>query len=196
MARFNRPTSLAVDAGGTVYVADTDNHVVRKISPAGEVTTMAGLAPVTGSADGTGAAASFSSPIGVATDSAGQVYVAEFLNKTIRKITPAGQVTTLAGQTRVTGHADGVGTAATFAQPWGVATDNAGNVYVADSFNSTIRKITPAGVVTTVVGRALVMGFHPGDLPGLIRYPRSAAVSGSTICLSSGVAILIVTDFR
>src|SRR6266699_142735 len=103
-------------------------------------TTLAGQALI-GSADGTGSAARFGNPQGVATDSSGNVYVADSLNHTIRKITPAGGVTTLAGLAGNPGSADGTGSAARFYNPEGVATDSSGNVYVADTFNYTIRKI-------------------------------------------------------
>src|SRR3989440_9565 len=116
-------------------------------------TTLAGAASP-GSADGTGSAARFNGPFGVATDSSGDVYVADTGNNTIRKITPAGVVTTLAGLAGITGSADGTGSTARFSDPDGVATDPSGNVYVADTFNHTIRKITPAGVVTTLAGLA------------------------------------------
>src|SRR5207302_874051 len=149
------PESVATDSAGNVYVGDTGNNTIRKITTAGVVSTLAGRAGVGGSTDATGAAASFNIPHGVATDSAGNVYVADTLNSTIRKITPAGVVTTLAGTAGVTGGADGTRAAASFGFPNGVATDSAGNVYVADANiiffngvnNSTIRKITPAGVV-------------------------------------------------
>src|SRR5712692_346156 len=101
-ARFNGPQGVAADSAGNVYVADTNNNTIRKITPAGDVTTLAGTAGVTGSTDDTGAKASFNSPSGVAADSAGNVYVADTGNNTIRKITPAGDVTTLAGTAGVT----------------------------------------------------------------------------------------------
>jgi len=162
-ARFNSPYGVAVDTSGNVYVADTFNNTIRKITPAGAVSTLAGTAGVTGSADGTGAAARFNSPSGVAVDGSGNVYVADRLNNTIRKTTPAGVVPTLAGDPgSLTGSANGTGAAARFSYPGGVAVDSAGNVYVADTSNSTIRKINPAGVVTTLAGVAGVIGSADG----------------------------------
>src|SRR6266850_5666867 len=160
-AILNPPNGTAVDGAGNVYVADTYNYTVRKITPAGIVTTLAGVAGYGGSADGTGSDARFNFLNGIAVDSAGNVYVTDFSN-TIRKITPAGIVATLAGTPGVHGSADGTGSAAQFWQPWGIAVDSAGNVYVADHGNSTIRKITPAGVVTTIAGVAGAFGSADG----------------------------------
>jgi hypothetical protein len=153
-ARFYFPMGVATDAAGYVYVADRDNHTIRKITPTGGVSTLAGTAGSHGSTDGTGLAARFYGPNGVATDSTGNVYVADTGNHTVRKITPAGVVSTLAGTAGFFGSTDGTGPAARFRSPDGVATDSTGNVYVADTGNHTIRKITPAGVTTTVAGTA------------------------------------------
>src|SRR5438874_1325554 len=161
-AIFAYPYATAVDGAGNVYVADTYNYTVRKITPAGVVTTLAGLAGEDGSTDGTGSYARFSYLFGIAVDGAGNVYVTD-LSNTIRKITPAGVVTTLAGTPGVHGSADGTGSAAQFWQPWGIAVDSAGIVYVADQANSTIRKITPAGVVTTIAGAAGMFGSADGS---------------------------------
>jgi len=161
-ARFSYPRGVAVDGAGNLYVADRDNHTVRKVTPLGVVTTLAGLASSPGSADGTGTAARFDNPRGVAVDDAGNVYVADTDNHTIRKVTPAGGVTTLAGQAGSSGSVDGTGTAAQFYYPYGVAVDSAGNVYVADTDNHTIRKVTPAGVVTTLAGLAGSSGSADG----------------------------------
>ena len=154
-ARFNQPEGLAVDAGGNIYVADTGNQAIRKITPAGAVSTLAGLAGVSGSADGPGNNARFSNPQGLAVDSATNIYVADYLNHTIRKISPAGVVSTLAGLAGNYGTNDGVGTNAQFYLPAGVAADSSGNIYVADLGNNTIRKVTPVGAVTTLAGLAL-----------------------------------------
>ena len=144
-ARFTDPIGVAVDGDGNVYVADNNNHTIRKITPAGVVTTLAGTAGSSGSADGTGADARFNSPSGVAVDGGGNVYVAEYSNHTIRKITPAGVVTTLVGAANESGFSDGRGPFARFYAPYGVAVDGDGNVYVADYANHAIRKVTPAG---------------------------------------------------
>ncbi|MFZ2650894.1 MAG: hypothetical protein WA210_12410, partial [Burkholderiaceae bacterium] len=163
------------------------------ITPAGVVTTLAGSARFPGGADGTGAAARFFGPQGVATDSASNVYVADTSNHTMRKITPAGVVSTLAGSAFVSGSADGTGAAARFNSPEGVATDSAGNVYVADTSNHTIRKITPAGVVSTVAGTPGRGAFVPGPLPGVLSFPRALAVSGNSLYVSmaNGVAVVM-----
>ncbi len=152
IARFNSPQGIAVDSAGNVYVADTNNSTVRKITPAAVVTTIAGVAGQNGSVDGPGGSARFTGPYAVAVDSAGNVFVADFFNATIRKITAAGTVTTLAGLAGQAGLADGVGTTARFNQPYGVAVDGGGNVFVADTYNRAVRKITSAGAVTTVSG--------------------------------------------
>jgi sugar lactone lactonase YvrE len=149
-ASFKSPSGVAVHSSGNVYVADQSNNKIRKITPAGVVTTLAGSG-VLGSEDGTGTASSFAFPSGVAVDSSENVYVADQSNNKIRKITPSGIVTTLAGSGRI-GSQDGMGTASSFFYPQGVAADSGGNVYVADKRNNKIRKITPAGVVTTLAG--------------------------------------------
>jgi len=136
-AQFNGPYGVAVDAAGNVYVADGDNHLIRKITPEGLVSTLAGS--TRGSADGVGTSAQFNYPYGVEVDAAGTVYVADYYNNRIRKVTPEGLVSTLAGSTE--GFRDGLGRSAQFNRPSGVAVDAAGNVYVADSFNNRIRRI-------------------------------------------------------
>jgi sugar lactone lactonase YvrE len=149
-ASFNMPCSVAADASGNLYVADTFNNMIRKVTSDGVVTTLAG-STASGSADGTGAAASFSNPRAVAVDASGNVYVSDYVNDAIRKITPDGLVTTLAG-TDLRGSAPAAGTKISLSNPRGLAVDSYGNVYVADSGNNLIRKITPDGVATTLAG--------------------------------------------
>src|SRR5438552_11144250 len=121
-----------------MYVADTGNHTIRKITPGGVVSTLAGLAGNFGTADGTGSAARFHGPCGIGVDASGNLYVGDYYNHTIRKITPGGVVTTLAGLPGTSGSTDGMGSAARFYYPWGVTVDGSGNIYVADSYNHTI----------------------------------------------------------
>ena len=156
------------------------------------LSVFAGNTHGAGNSDGTGAAASFNEPYAVATDASGNVYVADSNNSTIRKITPAGVVTTLAGTAGTSGSADGTGAAARFSIPSGVATDASGNVYVTDNGNYTIRKITPAGEVTTLAGTAGVGGFQAGALPGVINRPVAIAVSGSKIYFSTNNGIVVI----
>lgn len=160
-ARFQTPRGLVVDASGIVYVADTFNHMVRKITPAGVVTTIAGTR-ASGNADGTGTAARFRLPHGIAVDSLGNLYVSDTNNHTIRKITPSAQVTTLAGTAGAAGSVDGMGSAARFAFPRGLTCDGAGNVFVADTYNCAIRKITTDSSVTTLAGELGVAGNNDG----------------------------------
>ena len=181
-ARFSAPFGLAVDATGTVYVADTANDTIRKITPTGEVSTFAGLPGQAGAANGFGDHARFRNPWGVAVDGAGNVIVADMSNNTIRKITPTGQVSTLAGQAGVPGQADGAGSQARFNAPYGVATDHDGNVYVADGGNHAIRKITPNGIVSTLAGLSGYAGSDDG-VGDDARFwdPQGLAVDGSGI---------------
>jgi streptogramin lyase len=150
LASFNNPGGIAVDVSGTIYVADQSNNKIRKITAAGVVTTFAGSGAAV-SVDGTGTAAGFNFPTGITIDAAGNLFVAEFYGHTIRKITPAGAVTTFAGS-GTAGNVDGTGAAASFNNPTDIAIDIAGNLYVTDYSNHKIRKITPAGIVTTLAG--------------------------------------------
>jgi sugar lactone lactonase YvrE len=161
-ATFNGPYAVAIDAAKNLYVSDTVNNTIRKITPLRVVTTLAGTAGIAGTTDATGAAARFNFPVGLAVDSAGNVYVADSKNLTIRKITPAGAVTTFAGSALQLGATNGQGAAARFFLPYGVAVDSAGNVYVAEGGNHLIRKITPDGTVSTLAGSAMQAGFTDG----------------------------------
>jgi hypothetical protein len=154
-ASFYNPSGMAVDNEGVIYVVDRQNHVIRKITPDGNVATLAGSGSP-GFADGTGSAAKFKLPEGIAVDDAGNVYVADRTNHRIRRIdtnvssASANYVTTFAGGS--SGFADGVGTEAQFSYPSDVTMGPDGNLYVADQYNHSIRKITSAGEVTTLAG--------------------------------------------
>lgn len=148
-ARFRHPSFLAVDASGNIFVADQQNHRIRKITPSGVVTTFAGSGSI-GSANGTGTAASFNYPMGLAFDASGNLYVADAYNHRIRKITPAGVVSTYAGS-GASGLLDGTLSAARFSYPIGLSFDGNGDLYVADRSNFAIRKIS-GDAVTTVAG--------------------------------------------
>ncbi len=161
-ARFNFPVGLVVDFTGNIFVADSANHVIRKIAVGGVVTTFAGTMGSPGSNDGTGTAAKFQNPYRLALDATGHLYVSDTFNHTIRKISPAGVVTTLAGSPGVAGVVDGAGSAAKFNKPYGLAVDAAGNIFTADYVGHTVRKITPTGVVSTLGGLADTMGTANG----------------------------------
>ncbi|MFY8033362.1 MAG: lectin-like protein, partial [Flexibacteraceae bacterium] len=149
-AQFNNPTSVAVGPNGNVYVTDQTNNRIRQITPAGVVTTLAGSSG--GFADGTGSSAQFSAPTGIAVDYNGNIFVADYYNHRIRKITPTGVVTTFAGNG--TGSStDGIGTAATFHNPRGIVIDGSGTLFVTCEGTDRIRRITnPGAVVTTIAG--------------------------------------------
>jgi len=174
-ASFSGPIGIAVDAQGNVYVGDVGNHSIRKISPAGSVATLAGRAGSQGATDGIGAAARFSAPAGLALDTSGNLYVADTLTDTIKKVTPDGVVTTIAGRAFYLGSTDGTGTAALFNQPAGIALDRSGTIYVSEMGNRTIRKIAPTGVVTTLVGSASSRGVQLGPIPGSLGGPQGIA---------------------
>jgi len=169
------------------FVSDQIDNTIRKISPTGTISLLAGASGLAGSTDGMGAAARFDAPGGLAVDAAGNVYVADLNNLTIRKITPSGLVSTLAGTAGVAGNVDGTGATALFSQINGLAVDAEGNVYATDF--STIRRITSAGVVTAVAGTPGQSGWNgDGALPGLIRFPMDIAIAPS--------GYLVVTAFN
>ena len=187
VARFDNPSSVAVDASGNTYVADAGNHCIRLITAAGAVSTLAGNPGHPGSSDGLGAAAGFNAPTGVAVDKNGNIYVADTNNSTVRFITPAGQVTTLAGVAGQPGSVPVNGpvatattaTTTTFNHPRALAVDAALNIYVADTGFNELREISAAGMVSTLAG-----GVTPGSADGpavsaTFRSPMGVAVDGS-----------------
>jgi sugar lactone lactonase YvrE len=192
---------LAVDGAGSVYAAAGSTvpsgsfssrtyGAVYKISSDKTVSLLAGKADAQGFADGAGESARFSSISGGAVDSAGNLYVADPENHRIRKITPAGLVSTVAGQGWAPGYSDGPAAEAKFAFPVDVKIDGQGNLYVADRNNAVVRKISPIGMVTTVVGTAGKFGFVPGALPGVIPPPEGLAVKDSVLFITTRNGVL------
>jgi sugar lactone lactonase YvrE len=187
-ASFSTAWGVAVDGAANVYFSGRDK--IRKITPDGNVTTLAGSGSP-GNADGAGTSASFRGPKGLAVDSSGNVYVADRGNNTIRKITSSGIVTTLAGSASP-GSADGTGTAASFNSPAGVALDASGNLYVADSGNNKIRKITLPGApaidlrILPVVGSTAGVGGSFFRTAVQLHNPTSAPMSGRVVFHRSG----------
>lgn len=185
-ARFMNPQGVAVDASGNVYVVDSENHTIRKITPGGIVSTLAGSAGERGRADGAGSVARFYRPAGIVVGASGNVYVADSENHTIRKITPGGIVSTLAGSPEEWGSVDGPGSVAKFHRPSGIAVDASGNIYVADSGNNTIRRITPAGVVSTIGGKAGTTGGSDGlGSLSVFTFPNGMAIDASGVLFVS-----------
>ncbi len=165
-ARFWNPGGVALDVAGTRYIADTRNHTVRKISAAGVVSTLAGTPGRAGSVDGLGPAAQFDSPGAVAVDAAGNVYVADTGNATVRRITPGGMVSTVLGSAGAIGNVEGTGAAARLSRPAALALDAAGNLYIADEDNDVIYKATPAAVMSTVAGTRIDIRDRNGRRTG------------------------------
>ena len=196
-AQFNGPTALAVDTHSNLFVTDSFNNTLRKISPVGTnwvVTTIAGTASsVGGSADGTNGAAQFDQPSGVALDSSGNLFLTDTINSTIRRITLAGTnwvVTTIAGRTESSGSTDGTNLVAQFDEPSGITVDSADNLYVADTFNDTIRKVSPTGanwVTTTLAGAP----GQPGSSDGTGANAHFNSPNGLTV---DGAGNLYVAD--
>jgi hypothetical protein len=183
-AQFCTPAGITVDMTGNLYVANTGRQTIRKIiMPVGAVITIAGTAGPPGppcvGADGTGAAALFCNPSGITIDTAGNLYVSDTQNHAIRKITPSFDVSTFAGVLGSSGSADGTGAAARFNIPFGLAIDQANNLYVGDTINSTVRKITPGAAVSTVVGTAGTAVTALGSLPGTVANPYGVAMIGN-----------------
>ena len=150
-ATFHEPWGIAIGRDGVLYIADTQNNKVRKIDNQGNVSTLAGSGTY-GINNGPGVSARFAFPTGISVDASGQIFVCDHLGHTIRKVSAGGYVTTLAGTPFMEGATDGFGSSATFYRPYGLEVDGLGNVYVADEWNHLIRKVTPAGLVSTLAG--------------------------------------------
>lgn len=178
-ARFCSPQGIAMDRQGILYVADTANHTIRRIDRANVVTTVAGVAGSCGSSDGRGGAARFCEPQDIEVDSAGYLYVADTANSTIREISPAGDVRTIAGAAGQCGSADGVEGNARLCRAAGLALDGGGSLFVADTGNGTVRRINVSNAVSTVVGVPGTQNNVLGPLPGGLNAPRGIAILGA-----------------
>lgn len=175
-ASFNGQWGCVMGPNNNLYVADTYNNKIRKIAFDGTVSTLAGTG-TQGNQDGPSGTATFNLPFGVAVDKNGNIYVSEIGFDNIRKITPDGMVSTFAGSpTGRAGSDDGTDTTATFKDPLGLATDADGNIYVADAANDKIRKITPAGIVTTFAGTGTAGAGNGTALSATFNTPLSIAV--------------------
>jgi sugar lactone lactonase YvrE len=180
---------LVVASTGSVFVVS--GHMIQEMDLNSTVTTFAG-STAAGYQDGSGASALFNRPIGLAIDAADNLYVADSNNAVVRKITPQGMVSTLAGSAGVQGSANGMGTTARFILPWAIASDPAGNVYLGDAFDFTVRKITPDGMVTTVAGVSGSGKFLAGAAPGGLEFVTALTVSGSKLYIGQGQSIAVL----
>ncbi len=184
-AQFNSPLGLAVAANGNLFVADSGNHCIRQIS-GGAVSTFAGKPQVWGSVDGSGTNAQFNGPLGLAFDHFGNLFVSDANNETIREITSNGLVTTFAGLAGADGTADGSVSEARFRSPAGLLFDPQGNLFIADSFNQTIREISTNGTVSTISGVAGIYGTNNGvNGTGRFYNPYSLALAADGSLLVS-----------
>lgn len=205
-AVFCNLAGITVASNGTVYV--TDGNAIRSISPNGTVSTLAGVLNSYyggtgycgyggGAIDGSGSSAQFCAPQGITMGSDGNIYVVDTGTSTIRKVTPAGTVTTIAGSTPSTGNnypsycyteADGIGTQASFCRPTGIAGDSQGNLFVTDTSATTIRKVTLGGVVTTLAGKAGTGGASDSQGAFARFYqPTGIAIDGNTVYVTDNV---------
>ena len=190
-ARFNHPVGLGVDAQGVVYVADAYNSTVRRIGPDGAVSTLAGSPGATGWRDGMGAQARFNTPVGLALDARGNVYVSEYFNNVIRKITPGGQVSTFAGKPGKGGFADGAGSQALFLHPQSLSFAADGSLIVADTGNDRVRRVLPSGEVQTLAGQSGSEKVVPGPLPANLHAPYGVAALADGSVLVTGMNAIL-----
>eukprot|EP00746_Dinoflagellata_sp_MGD_P129002 gnl/MRDRNA2_/MRDRNA2_63272_c0_seq2.p1 gnl/MRDRNA2_/MRDRNA2_63272_c0~~gnl/MRDRNA2_/MRDRNA2_63272_c0_seq2.p1 ORF type:complete len:556 (+),score=115.76 gnl/MRDRNA2_/MRDRNA2_63272_c0_seq2:70-1737(+) len=191
-ARFNIPTSIALDGDGNFIVADTGNSAIRKVTPEGYVTTLAGSGGAR-FADGNGSTAAFHAPVDIAVDRDGNFVVVDRYNHAIRKVTPEGVVSTLAGN-REPGFVDGDGASARFNEPCCIAVDGDGNFIVADFVNHAIRKVTPEGIVSTLAGNGEAGFMNGGGKVALFNKPVDITVDGDgNFVVADSAAIRKVT---
>jgi sugar lactone lactonase YvrE len=180
IAKFRSPEGIAVDKNGNVYVTEYASSIVRKITADGIVSVLGGKDMELGFTDGTSKESRFNRPHGVAVDDSLNVFVTDMKNCTVRKIDPSGKVKTIAGIPGVEGHADGSCSEATFNKPEGIAVNSKGYLYIADTYNYTIREISPDGVVKTFAGKAGEMGNANGKgSQSRFNMPLGIAIDGA-----------------
>jgi DNA-binding beta-propeller fold protein YncE len=198
-AKFNRPFDVAIDpTTGNLYVSDLGNNTIRKVTPAGQVTTFAGNSAVSGDRDGTGTEAYFAAPWGIDVDSAGNVYVADYSNSKIRKITPAAVVTTFSGD-GVIGDTNGPAASSRFSGPAGLTIGSDGALYIADGFNYAIRRVSPLGDTSTFAGSVPSSGTADGaGTEARFEFPKGIAVdaAGNAYVTDSNCTIRKITPQR
>ncbi len=193
LARFNAPYGVAVDANGGVYIADSQNHTIRFMALDGTVSTFAGTPGKPGQSNGSTSSAQFNQPNGLALGPDGTLYVSDYGNSCIRKISPNAQVSTLAGQASIPGFFDSAtGTAAQFNLPVGITLDGSGNLWVADTHNHAIRRITPGGVVTLMAGSGLLGNADGTGIAALFNLPCgiTSTTSGNLVVADTSNHIL------
>ncbi len=192
---LSQPQGIVILDNGDAVVADRATHRLLRISPTGVVSVFAGSGS-RGGADGAGVSASFDTPLGLALDRvSGLLYAADSRNHVIRVVTSLGVVSTWAGATGQRGSADGLGAAARLREPSGVSVGRGGNVYVADRGNHKLRRISPAGQVTTIAGQAGIAGFIPGLLPGLLARPAGIVAAGSSLFVTMEDGVVELRDY-
>ncbi len=190
-ARFNHPVGLGVNAQGVVYVADAYNSTVRRISARGVVSTLAGVPGDAGWRDGAGTQARFNTPVGLTLDGQGNVFVSEYFNNVIRKITPEGRVTTFAGKPGKGGFSDGKAADALFLHPQTLSFAPDGSLIVADTGNNRVRRIAPDGTVSTLAGNGDGEKVSPGALPGALHLPYGVQALADGSVLVTGLNAIL-----
>ena len=198
-ARFRAPLGLAQDATGVLYVADTGNHLIRKVALDGTVTTLAGATGVSGFVDGSGAAARFDTPMGITVGPDGDIYVADRNNNRIRRVTPAGVVTTYAGSGAF-GRANGAPLSSTFTFPQGVVAALNGDLFVADYGNLQVRAIARsgagAGLVSILAGSGMNVPLQPDGAANVasIPFPTTLTLRGNVLIVADEAGLLRQVD--
>ncbi len=193
-ARFNHPVGVAVDPrSGDLLVADAYNHTVRRVTGDGRVSTLAGTPGISDHRDGASRHALFNTPVGVAVARDGSVYVSEFFNHDVRRISPQGEVSTVAGIPGRPGDADGPLHVAMLRRPQQIALDGAGRLLIVDAGNRLLRRLDASGRLRTLAGRPGGEVARPGALPAALGTPYGVAVGPrGSIAVSSGQAVFLV----